>query len=424
MDENRMNTRTLRAAVLNVAIAATAIFLPASAVVSAQETAARPMLGTITAIQGSTVTIKNDAGAESIITVPDGIRMVRTAPGQRTLTGATPIHISDLQVGDRILVKALPSADGKGFTASTLIAMKQADIAQKQQKEREDWQRNGTGGLVKSVDAASGNITITVSNGAAHSVTIHTVNSTVIRRYAPDSVKFDDAKPAALADIHPGDQLRARGAKNADGSEVTADEIVAGTFRNVAGTVLSVDAANNSLTINDLATKKPVTIKVTADSQMRKLPEEMARGIAMRFKHEAGANGGSAAGGSAAPGAQHQAPAPGAQPSGPPAGAPSAEAPGGADAARGPGGAAGEHHGGDLQQMLSHAPTVQLADLKKGDAVMVVTTQGSNAGAGTAVTLLAGVEPLLQASPSASQNMLSASWNLGGGGGAGAEAAQ
>jgi hypothetical protein len=48
---------------------------------------------------------------------------------------------------------------------------------------------------------------------------------------------------------------------------------------------------------------------------------------------------------------------------------------------------------------------------------MVVTTEGSPSAPPTAVTLLAGVEPMLQASASGSQSMLSSSWNLGGGAG-------
>jgi hypothetical protein len=70
--------------------------------------------------------------------------------------------------------------------------------------------------------------------------------------------------------------------------------------------------------------------------------------------------------------------------------------------------------------MLNRAPVLALADLKKGDAIMVLTTEGQAPGEATAVTLLAGVEPLLQASPNASQSVLSASWNLGGGGAAAA----
>jgi hypothetical protein len=61
--------------------------------------------------------------------------------------------------------------------------------------------------------------------------------------------------------------------------------------------------------------------------------------------------------------------------------------------------------------MLSRAPAIQLADLKKGDAVMLVATDGASEV--TAITLLAGVEPLLEA-PAASQNLLN-NWSMGSG---------
>ena len=61
--------------------------------------------------------------------------------------------------------------------------------------------------------------------------------------------------------------------------------------------------------------------------------------------------------------------------------------------------------------MLNRAPAIQLADLKKGDAVMLVSTDGATDV--TAITLLAGVEPLLE-SPAASQNLLS-NWSMSSG---------
>ena len=51
--------------------------------------------------------------------------------------------------------------------------------------------------------------------------------------------------------------------------------------------------------------------------------------------------------------------------------------------------------------------------------VIIVATEGQAPGTATAITVVAGVEPMLQASTSASQAMLSSSWNLGGGGGEG-----
>jgi hypothetical protein len=282
------------------------------------------------------------------------------------------------------------------MTVTTLIAMKQSALAQHQQAEQADWQHRGVGGLVKSVDAATG--TITVASGA-RVLAIHATPKTIVRRYSPDSIRFSDAQPSTLAQIQPGDQLRARGDRSADGSDVTADEIVAGTFRNIAGTIVSTDPAANTLTITDLATKKPVTIHVTADSQMHKLPEQMAQYLATRLKH---------AGSGQQNGRENSKEHPSEN------GAASSDHSG----SRQSGGGSGQRNG-DLSQMLQRTPPVQLSDLHKGDAVMIVATQGT-LGSATAVTLLAGVEPILTASPSASQSMFSASWNVGGGGNPGA----
>jgi len=340
--------------------------------------------GTVTAIAGSVLTVKDDKGVEFKVTVPDSARVLELPAGAKSLSAATPIKIADVAVGDRILAKTSP--DGGNYVASTLIAMKQADIAKLQQRELQDWQARGVNGIVKSVDLADQTVTISTGNGpTAKTLVIEASKTTNIRRYAPDSTKFDDAKPATLDEIRPGDQLRAKGAKNDDGTELTADAIVAGTFRSIAGTVISVDASANKLIVNDLASKKPFTVDVNNDSQLHKLSPMMAQGIAMRLK-------GGAAG----------------------VGAPGAASGGGAPGQR----------GGDLQQTLNRAPVLQLADLKKGDAIMVLTTEGQTPGEATAVTLLAGVEPLLQASPSASQSVLSASWNLGGGAAAAGQDAQ
>src|SRR5262249_53961789 len=133
------------------------------------------------------------------------------------------------------------------------------------------------------------------------SVTVRVSAETVMRRYAPDSTKFDDAKPAPLDAIKPGDQLRARGSRSEDGGELKADEIVSGTFHNLSGLVSSVDAGAGTLTLHDLATKKTVTVKVNAESQLRKLPAPIAQRIAMRLKGaapdatQAGSGAGSAA---------------------------------------------------------------------------------------------------------------------------------
>jgi uncharacterized protein DUF5666 len=376
-----------------------------------QSAGSRPV-GTVKAISGNSVTLATDAGAEITVTVQDSTRLIKTAPGQKDLTGATAIELKDLQVGDRILVRGTPSDDAKSIAASSIIVMKKSDIEQKQAAERADWQKRSVGGLVTAVDTATG--TITISSAAItgnKSVAIHTSKATIIRRYAPDSIKFDDAKLATLDQIQPGDQLRARGDRSADGSEVTAQEIVSGSFRNIAGTVISTDAAANSLTVTDLKTKKLVTVKLTPDSQFRKLPAMMGQIIAARMSGApAGASGagGAAAGGnnSTAPGAT-----PNAKANPPASGAPGANPSGG-----GPGnGRAGGSQ--DFQQILNRVPAATLADLVKGDAVMIVATQGTGDGPVTAITMLSGVDAILAASPNGSQQMLLTPWNLQASGG-------
>jgi hypothetical protein len=67
----------------------------------------------------------------------------------------------------------------------------------------------------------------------------------------------------------------------------------------------------------------------------------------------------------------------------------------------------------DLSQMLSRLPTETIAGLKPGDAVMIVATSPSGQSTqSSAVTLLAGVEPILTAAPSG-EGMTLTPWSVG-----------
>ncbi len=359
--------------------------------VSASSTA-KPV-GTVNAISGKVITLTTDAGSTVDVVILDSTRLLRISPGQKDLKDATPIHLQDVQVGDRILGRGSASDDGKSVVASSVVVMKSSDVTAKQEHDREDWQKRGVGGLVSKVDTSAGTITLAAPLLTdAKPVTIHVSKTTIVRRYSPDSVKFDDAKPSTLDQINVGDQLRARGVRSADGITLEAEEVVSGTFRNVAGTVISADAGSNTITVQDLLTKKPVTLRITADSQLRKLPPMFAQRIAMRLRGESPPSASGA--------------------SGPPGGSPSKPDPAGSPGGARPGGPP------DFQQMLKRMPTVTLADLQKGDALMIVTTQGTANTEPTAITLLSGVEPILSASPNSNRAaMLLSPWNLGGSGG-------
>jgi hypothetical protein len=366
-------------------------------------------VGTIKNIQADSITVAAESGGEGniIAKLTGSTKILRVPPGDKDLKNATALQPQDLQTGDRVLVRGQASTDGDKHTivALAVIVMKQTDLAAKQQHDRDDWQKRGVGGLVTNVDAATGTITISSSGtGASRSIAIHITKDTILRRYASGSVKFDDAKPAPVTDIKAGDQLRARGTRNPDGSEVSAEEIVSGAFRNIAGTIKAIDSASNSMTVQDAISKSAVVVKVSPDSQMKKLPAEMAQRIAMRLKGTAGGNGDQ-------PGANRQSIkdqdiAPGARRArtSKPAEAQTASA-GGGQGGNGP---------PDLQRMLSRLPNSTLADLQKDDAVMIVSTEGTDSGAGavTAITLLAGVDAILTASPNQSASTLLSPWSL------------
>jgi co-chaperonin GroES (HSP10) len=376
-----------RAAVLRTGLLLPALMLASGAALMAQAPAAAPaaaarQLGTVTTIAGNSLTLKTDAGQIVTVSVAEGVHILQLAPGSTDLKTAQAIALKDIAVGDRVLVNGKAGDDAGSFAATRVILMKSSDIAQKHEAEQADWQKRGTGGIVSAVDAGTGMLTVAVG---ARKVAVTTSSSTQFRRYAGDSVKFEDAKPGTLAQIQVGDQLRVLGTKSEDGSSIPAEVVVSGSFKNLAGLIASIDAANGTLTLKDLATKKTVTVTITANSNVRTLPPQAAAMFAARAKSSSAAGGASP------------------QPAG------QSETSGG-----GRQGGGGRTAGGDLSQLVSRLPNKTIADLKVGDAVMIVASQpDANSATVTAVTLLSGVEPILAATPGAPSMTLSP-WNIGG----------
>ncbi|MGA9528800.1 MAG: DUF5666 domain-containing protein [Terriglobales bacterium] len=366
-------------------------------------------VGVIKSVQADSIIVAAESGGDVTAKLAASTKILRVPPGEKDLKNATPLQAQDLQPGDRVLVRGQAAPDTHTLAALAVIVMKQSDVSAQQQRERDDWQKRGIGGLVTKVDDASGTVTISTGGfGAAKSVAVHIGANTILRRYAPDSVKFDDAKPAPLDQIKAGDQLRARGTRSADGAELTAEEVVSGSFRNVAGTITAVDPGANSITVKDLIAKTTVVVKLSSDAQMKKLPPEMAQRIAARLKGGVSGTGDHA--GTQNASAQNTASGEGNH---------RAESTGG----RGQGnGASGPP---DIQRLISRLPNTTLADLQKGDAVMIVSTTGDASGASgavTAITLLAGVDPILTAAPSRSTYSLLSPWSLNSSGGEGESA--
>jgi uncharacterized protein DUF5666 len=342
--------------------------------------------GVITAADApsSRLTIKTDKGETVTVTAGERTLVLRIPPGETDPKKGTKVALSALAAGDRVVALGPQPVDPAQFTASALMVMSKSDVESVRAREREDWQKRGTAGSVTAVDPAAK--TITLKSGP-RTVTVTASDKTVYRRYSPDSAKPSDAKASSFAEIKTGDQVRVLGNKDESGSSVTAENIYFGSFRQLAATIKSVDPAGGEITVTDLATKKLLTIRITSDSTLRQLPPQMAAMLARRYR----------------PGGERAAEA-----AAEPAGASNANGRGAGPGGRGP--------NGDIQTMLDRLPAAQLSDLKPGDAIMVSTTQGSDVTHVTAINLLAGVEPLLTASPAATRDIMSG-WNLGGGAG-------
>ena len=358
----------------------------------AQEQAAGRALGVVTKIDAAArqITLKTDAG-EVAVAVDAKAKVLRVAPGATNLTNAATIELTDINVGDRLRARGRMGGDQKTLAAMEIVVISQSDIASKQAAERADWDRRGATGIVADVTADSVTINVRTLEGVKP-LTITPSPNAIVRRYTPESVKFADAKPSQLSDIRKGDQVRARGNKSPDGAQMTADEIVSGQFKMIAGLVISVDTQENVIRINNIETKKPMTVKISADSSVKKLQAQLAQVIANRLHGVTPAAG----------------------PTGAPAGGPTGS-PGGAGGGRGPGGGGfGGGRGGDLQSMIDRTPAIQVADLMPGEAIIVSSVAGASADQVTAITLLAGVEPIL--TKPGTREMSLGDWNMGGGG--------
>lgn len=348
------------------------------------------VVGSVTAVNAETrqVSLKTDKGDTIAVTTGDTTLILHMAPDVTEPAKAPRLKVEDIHEGDRVVAYYRGGADQKSIQATSLVVRTKADLAELAKRELDDWRRRGTVGTATAVDAAAKTITLKVGS---RTVTVTPSEKTEYHRYSLDSAKPADAKPSSFAEIKVGDQVHALGNRTPDGTATTAEIIYAGEFRQLAATVISVDATTHEMRVKDLATKKPLTIRVNADSTMKKLDPMMANQLARRYGAGRGQGGGEAVPGEGRGG-------------------------GGMRGGFGGGGGGRGGAGGDLSQMLERLPAVALADLKAGDAVMVSTTMGSDPSRVTAVMLLAGVEPILTAAPNSTRDIMSG-WNLGGAGG-------
>src|SRR5215510_11180144 len=341
--------------------------------------AAKHAIGEIKSIDAAAKqwTSKTDAGAMGAVSVNDKTTYKKLAPGEQSLTNATDVTFADLAEGDRVMARGTVSEDRKSVPALMVIVMTKGDLAKKAEAERAEWRRRGILGVITALKPDAKEITISNRTMAGtQSVVVALNDKTEMRRYAPDSIKFGDAKPSEFNELKVGDQLRALGDRTEDPVHFKAQKVVTGSFRTVGGVVTAVDPATGEIKINELEKKHPLTIIVKHDAVLRRFPSEMGAMGGMG-RGPGGPGGAPPAGG----GQQAQGGAP-------------ARPQGGAPGAGGPG-SPGGRPGFNINDMLERLPTISIADVKVGDTIIVSSTQGADPTRLTAISLVTGADTLL-----------------------------
>jgi Domain of unknown function (DUF5666) len=420
----------------------------------AAQPAAKPadrLIGEITAVDlaDSKITVKDDATkVDYSVSLAETKTFLRVPPGEKDLKKATRINAEALSVGDRVALRGKKGEDGKAFSAASVLLMTAGDLAKIHQAEQQDWQKRGSSGTLTAVDAAAHQATLAARTAEGpKSITLSLPDSVQYMRYSPASVKTADAKPGTIADLQPGDQVRVLGTKNEEGTEIVAEKVYSGSFRTIPATIVSISPDGKEIKITDLQTKQPVTVALTDDSSIRRLPQMMAQMLAMRLNPayraaQAGSGGPGGAPGAGNPAAGNAGGA--AASAGAPSGGAAGSAPGNGQGSNGqwaggqgrpPGGGsqggqggspegggwAGRQGGGggmrsmngDMSQMIERLPKISISELKPGDAVVVSGGTGIDKTQLTATNIIAGVEPLFVSAPPRAGQNAGSSWNLG-----------
>jgi hypothetical protein len=317
------------------------------------------VVGAIVGIDANaqSATIKTDAGGIVLVKADSNTACLRIPTGEKTLAKAVPIQFSDIVAGDRVLAHGTRTENQ--FLAQRLVVMPKAEVEKKRAHDLEEWRQRGIGGIVKDVNAQNGEINLELRGASGGGRVVIATAQAEFRRYSPESLSFEQAKPSSLGEVKVGDQLRALGDKNSDGHNFKADEIVYGSFKTIGVTITQVDSQKREIAATTLDQKKPVVISINGDSILHRIPPPVAATIAQRAL---------AANKPAGPGSAFSAQ------KGPP-----------------------QNQNIDVQQVIDALPTISLADLKTGDVLAVTSAIGKDESHLTAIKLAAGVDLVLKA---------------------------
>ena len=359
------------------------------AAISQTSAAQSRIVGEVTAVDktANQVTIKSDTGESIAIVTNEASSVLRLPAGETSAQKATRITLADIAVGDRLFARGAVAAGGKSVAASQVVVTgtaASATAAQDPGSQRVEARSRGLNGRITALNPDKKEISVqSRSREGVGTITILTPDSTRFFRYAPDSLDIKDASRSSFAGLKVGDQLRALGETNEDGTRFTANEVISGLISRAGGQVTAVNPAANEITIKNNQTGQTITVAVGSRSALRRVTAEDAASFeasrpvrpdrADRTDRPAST------------------PSSAAQPDRP---RERRERPAGEE--RRP------RAGRGFQEMIENLPAIKVSDLKKGDTVFVSGTQADPSRM-TAIMLVTGdptfVGRMLQTGP-------------------------
>lgn len=313
------------------------------------------VIGEVTATDPAAkqIIVRLDAGVTVTVILQDKTLYLRVPPGETDLKKSVKITPAEVSTGDRVYARGRLADDRKSIPAMTVVVMTKADLAQKRERERKEWQ-GAVAGTISALSAGTRAITLLVRSPAGtRTLIIEPSEKAVFHRYSPDTVRLVQARPSSFAELTVGDSLRILGKKSSDGTRMQAEAIVSGSFRNIVGMITAIDAAVGELRITDLQSGRPLTVRIGADTMVRRMPPP-TKAVASTNRPQEGAGS---------------------------------------------------------QMDVERMPVVKLDQLKRDEALLVLCTVGAVPSRVTAIVVVAGIEPLLGAAQ-ADQTQIGSIWNF------------
>ena len=119
--------------------------------------------GEVTTVsEGKISLVTKDGAIDAILSTTTEFK--RVPPENFNLKAAVPASLAEVSVGDKVLITGLVATDKKTMPAKAVYIVSKSTLAQKQQKDSEQWRTRGISGRITNINQQTREITISVSS--------------------------------------------------------------------------------------------------------------------------------------------------------------------------------------------------------------------------------------------------------------------